>query len=357
MKIQQQVSLKNLTTMGVGGKAQHFVVAHTSKDIIDAILYARQNQLSWRVLGGGSNSIFSDNLYQGLVIHVQSKGIEFKPQTGGKVHVIAEAGEVWDDLVETCCRKKLWGIENMSAIPGLVGALPIENVGAYGQECADVFVSCQAYDVEENKIVTFLKDDCDFGYRHSRFNSTDAGRYVVLSVCLELDENGSQCGHYPDVEAYLGGQEAQAPLEMRQAISSIRFSKLPHWDDLGSAGSFFKNIITDKQGYLASVTALEKHISAENLERYKNVCERFVLGDSYKIPTGLLLDVMGFAGYQVGGAAMYETQALIMVNKTGQAKAEDIYNLALQIQQKVKQLTGFELKIEPHMIGFKEDEK
>lgn len=346
------VPLKSLTTMGVGGNAHEFIEVTSVKELISAIKEAQKSGLNWRVLGGGSNSIFSDSGYDGLVIKIAFKGISFENNAEGKVLVTAQAGEVWDELVKTCCLKKLWGIENMSAIPGLVGALPIENVGAYGQECADVFVNCQAYDTQEDRIVSFYKEDCDFAYRHSRFNSKDAGRYIILSVSLMLDENGKQCGHYPDVMEYLKGQEATEPMQMRDAISSIRFSKLPHWDDLGSAGSFFKNILTDKQGYESSVESLKPHVTEENLKRYCEICERFVMGDSYKIPTGLLLDVLGFAGYQIGGAAMYETQALIMVNKTGNAKAEDVAKLASHIQEQVKEITGFDLKIEPHMVGF-----
>lgn len=353
MEKQFNVPLKTLTTMGVGGNAQELIEISSVDDLVSAIKDAQNSGLDWRVLGGGSNSIFSDDGFKGLILKISFKGILFEEMENGKVQVTAQAGEVWDDFVEICCQKKLWGIENMSAIPGLVGALPIENVGAYGQECADVFVTCKAYDTVEGKIRSFYKDDCDFAYRHSRFNSEDAGRYIVLSVTLELDPKGKQCGHYPDVMDYLKGVEATEPMQMRKAISTIRFSKLPHWDDLGSSGSFFKNILTDKAGYEASVESLKSHVSEEDLTRYCQVCERFVMGDSYKIPTGLLLDVLGFAGHQVGGAAMYETQALIMVNKTGTAKADDVVNLAAEIQDKIKSVTGFELKIEPHMIGFK----
>jgi UDP-N-acetylmuramate dehydrogenase len=250
MQLEQDVLLAPLTSMRVGGRAQFFVNATTERAVVEAVEWASARAIPLHVLGGGSNVVVPDDGMAGLVLRVAPGGIGIRP-TGERVDLTASAGEVWDDLVQRTVDEDLPGIEAMSGIPGLVGATPIQNVGAYGQQIADVLVSVRAFDRAERRVASLTAEECAFAYRDSRFKARDRGRFIVLAVTLRLRRGGEPEIRYPELESRLadlaGGRPT--PRDVRNAVLAIRRGKsmvLDETDPNGrSCGSFFVNPIVD----------------------------------------------------------------------------------------------------------------
>jgi len=327
MEIRENFSLKKLTTMKVGGPARYFAEVLNIDELKEAIGFAHDKKLEILILGGGSNVLIADSGWDGIVINPKFLEFEINDEL-----VKVGSGEIWDSVVSRCVEAGLWGIENMSFIPGLAGGVIVQNAGAYGQEIVNVIDSVDVYDTKENKELKLSKKECEFDYRRSIFNSTAKRRYIILGFTLKLNKNGSPNTSYSVQGDTLSG--------MREAIISIRKSKGQDINEFRSAGSFFKNPIISK-------------------EQYKGLdfdAPSFDMGDGMvKIPAGYILDkVLKLKGLSVGGAKLSEKQVINIIN-TENATADDVMQLFKKVRQLAKEKTGIEITNEPELIGFTEE--
>lgn len=335
MIIKNDISLASYTTFKIGGNAKFFGIVKSEKDLIEAVEFAKNKNIPIFVIGGGSNLLISDNGYSGLVIKVEILGITFEDNL-----VIANAGENWDHLVEQTVDNGLCGLENLSAIPGTVGASPVQNIGAYGVEISDLIQSVRAFDTRSGQFVDIPKEECLFGYRDSIFKN-QKGRFIIASVTFKLKKDGSTNVAYKDLKEYFlnRGVVRPSPLEVRNAVIEIRKHKLPNWQEWGTAGSFFKNPIISIQQYL------------DLKQKYPDLpgfpdCEGKI-----KVSLGWILDkVCNAKGLSFGNAFIYEKQALVIVTKPG-AKASEVVELSRKIQDLVLQKTGIKIEAEVEWVN------
>ena len=334
LKIEKNKSLKAFNTFGIDMKARSFIAAESTSEII-RILKEHQNETLF-ILGGGSNMLLINDI-DALVVHINSKGIEVVSETNNTVQVKVMAGENWHDFVLYCIRKNYGGVENMSLIPGNVGTAPIQNIGAYGVELKDVFVSCQAVSIATQQIQTFSKDDCNFDYRNSIFKNETKGKYIITSVSFELTkQHHTLHTSYGAIEEALLVNNIKDPTiaDISDAVISIRKSKLPDPKELGNSGSFFKNPVVDAATFQKFRARFPKAPFYE------------VSPTQFKIPAGWLIEQTGLKGKRFGDAGVHAKQALVLVNY-GNASGQDIWDLAQLIQKKVKE--AFDIYIEPEV--------
>ncbi len=335
LTIHKDFDLSRFNTMGVSSKASYFVEVTSVHELKKAIHFAEQENLKLLVLGGGSNILFKSN-FEGLIIHNALKGKDFIADTELKV----AAGENWHELVLFCVENGLGGIENLSLIPGSVGAAPIQNIGAYGVELKDVFVSLEAYMIDKGEIKTFSKSDCNFGYRDSIFKKELKGKAVIISVTLKFSKNGAINTSYKALNDWLKEKDITNPniTDISRAVIEIRRSKLPDPKEIGNTGSFFKNPVISVQHF--------NQLKSEypDLPSYP-VTERQV-----KVPAGWLIDKAGWKGKRMGDAGVHTKQALVLVNH-GNATGEEIWNLATEISLSIKEKFNIMLTPEVNVIG------
>ena len=344
-----------MTSMYVGGDARYFGTPSTIDQIQYGIAWAREQQLPVFILGGGNNILVSDKGFDGVVLQLNLKGVQVKSEDDKKIEFEIGASENWDEFVAMCVGKGYYGIENLSHIPGSVGASVVQNIGAYGQEVGDCLISVTAYDTNSEEIIELAKSSIDLGYRKSRFNQEDKGRFIILSVKLRLSKDGELNTRYGDVQKYFASRGIDAPTlsQMRRAIIEIRDAKFPYPDkpEQGNTGSFFNAEIIDEQRFDA---IREKFLSkgmtdkAEYMSRMKS---SFKVSQGYKVPFSILIESLGFKGSTQGGAKVLETHAGVLCNFTGQATAQDIYTLAQRIIKAVYDEYGVILQPEPELIG------
>lgn len=356
MTIQDNILLAPLTTFKIGGVAKYYVKVNTQEDLLSALSFAQEKDIPVLVLGSGSNMLVSDRGFQGLVIESAFKGIGIK-ETDTGAEVKAAAGENWDDVVAFAALNNFWGIENLSGIPGTVGAFPVQNVGAYGQEASQVIKEVEVWDIEEKRTRVITNEECGFDYRHSNFNSEWQGKFVILNVVMELSKQAKPNLTYRDVEKYFLEKKISTPTitDIRFAILEIRKGKFPDLNEFGCAGSFFKNFILTPQEYLTLEEKLTKEFSPEVVTKLKEIKERFNQIKSIKIPSAFLIDICNLKGKTLGGAKLWEKQPLVIVN-TGSAKAIEVAGLFSLVQKEVLSRTGLKLMPEPEFIGFEEIE-
>jgi len=326
-----------LTTLEVGGPARYFVEAQTEDDIAAAFNFAAEQNLAIFVLGGGSNVVISDNGFDGLVVHIRLKGIDFIND-----RVTAAAGEDWDALVEVCVRRGLAGIECLSGIPGTVGGTPIQNVGAYGQEVSETITSVRCFDRQQRRVTELSNRECGFSYRSSIFNTTERERYVVLSVSFLLKINGQPKIEYKDLIEYFKGRETSL-VNVRNAVLAIRRSKSMVIDESDenrrSAGSFFKNPVVSA-GRFAELTA-----ELGKIPHYPTP------DDQIKVPAAWLVEHSGFdKGFTKGNVGVSTNHTLAIVNRGG-ATAAEIIGLKNDIQSAVLKRFEIEIAVEPNFVG------
>ena len=267
--LRENVSLAPLTTFQIGGPARYFIHAEKENTVLESLDFASERQLPVFVLGGGSNLLISDDGFPGLVLHVGIPGIDWSAN-GTKMIATAGAGEDWDRIVAEAVARNLSGVECLSGIPGSVGGTPVQNVGAYGQEVAEVIVAVRALDREAQRIVELPRQQCGFSYRTSIFNSVARDRYVVLSVTFALTPNGAPAIRYPDIQKVFADGTAPPTLkDVREAVRHVRAGKamlLVDGDpDCRSAGSFFKNPVLS----LTEFEELERRRPDERVPRYR----------------------------------------------------------------------------------------
>lgn len=335
MTKQKNFPLAKLTTFRVGGPAEYFAAVKTEDELTKLLLWAKAKRLSLFVLGGGSNVLVSDKPFRGLVLHLVNKNI--KEENG---LVTAGAGLEWDDLVEFSVNKGLQGIECLSGIPGTVGAAPVQNIGAYGQELKDTFIRLRAYDLKKNKFLIIKKKDCNFSYRDSLFKK-NKGQYIVYSITLKLKKAPPQI-NYQSLKDYFAQKAVQNPKlqEVRNAVLAIRSQKLEDPKINGNAGSFFKNPIISK-------TAFQK-IG----EKYPEIPNFPAEDQKRKIFAGWLIEKSGWKGKKYKSVGVSEKNALVLINPHGQGKAKDIRELAEKIIADVDQKFGIKLVPEVQFVNF-----
>ena len=335
--IQHQYSLKQLNTFGIDVNAKLYADISTESDLISIFSEAVIKEEKLLVLGGGSNMLFTKD-YDGLVLKISIKGITVK-EDGAEILVTAGAGEVWDSLVKFCVAKRYAGIENLTLIPGTVGASPIQNIGAYGVEIKDVFESCTAFEITTGEVKTFNKADCEFAYRESVFKGKLKGRYIITSVTYRLSSVANLQTHYGAINTELERREISEPTiaDVSDVVAAIRVSKLPDPSTIGNAGSFFKNPIIDK------VVFDELLSSFPDMPHYPAPDARV------KLAAGWLIEQCNFKGVVDGNTGTWKNQALVLVNHGG-ATGQEVYRFSEKIINTVQQKFGVLLEREVNIF-------
>lgn len=336
--IQRDFPLKKLNTFGISAMTQAYVSVESVDDLKSIYADPLLQKMKKLVLGGGSNMLFTRN-FPGLVVHLCQKGKTLYREDESAVYVSAAAGENWHEFVCWTLENGWGGLENLSLIPGTVGAAPVQNIGAYGAELKDCFHSLSAFDFETGDIQTFSKADCRFAYRDSFFKQEASGRYAIVKVNFCLPKQWEPNLSYSELAQALSarGISSPSPEEISQVIIHIRQHKLPDPAFIGNAGSFFKNPLVSK----AEFEALR--ITHPQIPGY-------LQGDGrYRIAAGWLIDQCGWRGKTSGNAGVFETQALVLVNRGG-ATGLEIVRLAANIQHDVKNRFGLKLEPEPVFI-------
>jgi len=332
MNIEQHKNLRDLTTLRVGGVAEYFVEVNSEENLTEAIAFAQMNSLAVTVLGEGSNVLVSDSGIKGLVLHMLIKGIAISIH-GEKVEVCASAGELLDDVVLHAVENELWGIENLSHIPGSVGATPVQNVGAYGVEVSQVIKTVRAYNCHSHTFELFTNALCTFAYRDSFFKTVEGKKYIITSVTFSLSKQKNPKIEYADLQNYFKN-EIPSLTKIREVLIAIRKNKFPNWHEVGTAGSFFKNPIITKTQYIQLV------------ERYEGLPGYSVDEDTVKLSLGWILDkTLHLKGYTVGTLSLYEQQALVLIAQEG-STAMKIEHFANDIIAKVKNEMGVDVEWE-----------
>lgn len=331
VKIIHHQALKAHHTFGVEVFASYFVEVYDKNQALEAIAFAKQKQIPFLILGGGSNVLFTQD-YPGLVIKIQFKGIQVLAQTDQDILIQAMAGEVWHDLVMYCVSKGFAGIENLALIPGSCGAAPMQNIGAYGVEVKDILYQVEAIEIDSGKVRSFSLEDCHLGYRESIFKRALKNQFIILSITLKLKKNADFKTSYGAIQEELNKMNIStlSISAISQAVISIRQSKLPNPQELGNAGSFFKNPVISKEHYQ---TLKEKF---EDIPGYLS-------GDLIKVPAGWLIEHAGWKGRKIGSCGVHTKQALVLVNYGG-ATGKEILNLSAEIIQEVK--TKYDILLE-----------
>lgn len=337
--MQENFSLKPYNTFGVEAKARYFTEINTIDELKEALIFAKTQSLQLLFLGGGSNILLTKN-FDGLAIRLNLKGISEEYINENEVWVTAKAGENWHEFVMCCLQKNYGGLENLSLIPGNVGTSPMQNIGAYGKEIKDIFVSCEVLDLEDLELKTFNLEQCRFGYRDSVFKQEGKGRYVILEVTFKLTSKDHHIKtEYGAIKSELENLDIENPTiqDVSQAVINIRQSKLPDPKEIGNAGSFFKNPTIP----LAQFEALKQKF--ENIQGYPN-------GNMVKVPAGWLIEQCGWKGKQIGNVASHKLQSLVIINATGNATGKEIFDFSTEIINSVKEKFGIELEREVNII-------
>ena len=336
MDVMTNISLKQYTTMKLGGETRYMATADSADDVVSLYRNARKENLPIFVLGGGSNVITHDEVFEGIVLLNKIKGFEVISETDETTDVKIGAGGVWDEVVEKAIGLGLQGIEAMSGIPGTAGAAPVQNVGAYGQEIADTLISLEAYDSKTDTIVTISADECDFSYRNSIFRDKEKGRYCILNITLRLNKAEPKPPYYASLQKYIDDNDIREVnlSVIRVAVLNIRSEKLPDPAELPSAGSFFKNALVEKW-------------KLEELQKEYSDIPNYAMSDGrYKIPTGWLIDKAGLRGYRSHGMRVYEKNALVLVNDSATGY-DDLAAIREEIVQIVFDKFGIKIEQEP----------
>ena len=337
MIIQKNISLKPYNSFGIDVNAKYFISVSSISEL-QHVLGNNKGQKKL-IIGGGSNILFTQNI-KNLVIHVNTKGIKLKSTGKNSVLVSVAAGENWHNFVLWSLKNDFGGVENLSLIPGKVGAAPIQNIGAYGVELKDVFDSCEAIEIETGNIKTFSKSECNFGYRESIFKNKLKNKYIVFTVNLRLSiASHSIKTKYGTIVNELHKKNITNPTiqDVSKAIINIRTSKLPDPKLIGNSGSFFKNPVVSKE----ALKVLKLNFS--DIPSFE-VSDKLV-----KIPAGWLIEKAGLKGKRFGSYGVHKNQALVLVNYGG-AKGNDIKNLAYLIQETILKIFKISLELEVNII-------
>lgn len=334
---QENISLKPYNTFSIPASTHYFVEVLTElalEELLNSKLIKEQPLL---ILGGGSNLLFTKD-FDGLVIKMSIPGISAEVH-GETVIVTAGAGVVWNDFVTYCVQNDFAGVENLSLIPGTVGASPIQNIGAYGVELKDVFESCSAYEIATGKRREFSHQDCHFGYRDSIFKNELKGKYIITGVSFRLSRIASINTQYGAIQEELAKRGVSAPTiaDVSSVVSHIRVSKLPDPSTIGNAGSFFKNPVIEQQDFL------------KIFEKFPELVHYPAGNGKVKLAAGWLIEQCGFRGKVVGQTGTWKNQALVLVNH-GQASGQEVYSFSENIIDTVEARFGVRLEREVNIL-------
>lgn len=337
MEILNDFSLKNYNTFGIEAKAEKFVAVHSVSELKN-ILEQNKNQQKF-ILGGGSNMLLTKNI-EALVIHIDLKGKKIIREDADSVWVESQAGENWHEFVLWTIDQNFGGLENMSLIPGNVGTTPVQNIGAYGTEIKDTFVSCEAINIDNQEMRTFTNEECRFGYRESVFKNEVKDKYIIVSAVFKLTKRNHKINtSYGDIQAELAKNNITTPglKDVSNAVIAIRKSKLPDPAELGNSGSFFKNPILLKSDF--------EQIHQKFPEmRFFDISETEV-----KVPAGWLIEQAGLKGKRFGDAGVHKNQALVLVNY-GNATGQEILDVSKTVQNTVFNTFGIHIEAEVNII-------
>lgn len=337
MNAKTNLSLKNFNTFGIDVKAKQFIEIQTVEELKHVLKRFYTEEIF--ILGGGSNMLLTEDIDK-TVLYIHNTGISVQDQSDKEIIIQVEAGENWHDLVMWSVLNGYGGLENLALIPGHVGTAPIQNIGAYGVELKDVFISCNAIHRQTLDIKTFTLQDCKFGYRNSIFKNELKNQYIIINVKFKLTKKNHEISmSYGAIKDELSALNISEPMpeDIANAVIKIRQSKLPDPKKIGNSGSFFKNPI----------------IEIERFESLKNDFPHLpcypIDHNHVKIPAGWLIEHSGLKGYREGDAGVHKKQALVLVNY-GEASGQDILNLSKTIQQTVKNRFGIDLEAEVNIF-------
>lgn len=338
MNFQSNISLKPYNTFGIEASSKYFTEVYNLNEIIELInqpLFKKENSL---ILGGGSNILLTKDL-DGIVVKNNIKGISITHDSPEYSIVKSGSGENWHQFVLHCINQNLAGLENLSLIPGCVGASPMQNIGAYGIEIKDVFHELEAVHKQTGEVIKFNAKDCEFGYRESVFKNRYKNQFIIYSVSFKLSKKPTFHIEYGAIKQELEKMKVSelSIKAISQAVINIRQSKLPNPTDLGNAGSFFKNPEIN----------LEKH--SELKTKFPDLISYPLDNQNYKLAAGWLIEQCGLKGYRIGDAGVHKLQSLVLVNY-GKASGSEIYSLSTLILDKVKEKFGVDLEREVNII-------
>ncbi|MDB5161768.1 MAG: murB [Candidatus Saccharibacteria bacterium] len=336
MEVHTNIPLKNFTTMKLGGPARFFVEVRTVDELLAVYRNAASKQLPVFILGGGSNVVAKDEGFPGMIIRMRIPGFEIVNDDINTTSIKIGAGESWDPIVKRTVDMRLSGIEAMSAIPGTVGAAPVQNVGAYGQEISETLVSLEAYDSKTDQIVVLQNEDCGFSYRDSIFRGDQKGRYVITSITLKLSKSQPQAPFYDALQAYFDehGVKIFTQQIVRDAVTAIRTDKLPDPALRPNTGSFFKNAIIEQW-------------QVDDLKKTYPEMKTFNMPDGQaKVPTGWLIEQTGLKGQLLHGMRVHDKNALVLINESA-ASYSDLQQARDEIIGQVRDKFRIQIEQEP----------
>jgi UDP-N-acetylmuramate dehydrogenase len=337
MKVYKNVSLKKYNTFGLDHKADFLIKVSTEKEA--AALF--NGTFIWKkplfILGCGSNILFTGD-YKGTILYPELGGIEIEEKEKDNIIISAGAGIIWDELVEWTVNKGFGGLENLSLIPGKVGATPVQNIGAYGVEVKDKIVKIKAIRINDGSSMILSNKECEFGYRNSIFKTKEKGNYLVTRVFFRLSINPVLDLSYGTLKEEVNKLGSETLKNVRQCVIKIRRSKLADPEKIGNAGSFFKNPV------VSSSVALRLKNEYPDMPQYKDQ------EGSIKLAAGWLIERCGLKGKRTGDAGVYDKQALVLVNY-GKASGQEILNLSEEIKYSVREKFGIYLEREVEVIG------
>jgi UDP-N-acetylmuramate dehydrogenase len=337
MQIHTNFTLKKYNTFGIEAKAKQFVAVHNLAELKSVLEKHKEDKKF--ILGGGSNMLLTQDI-DALVIHIDLKGKKIIKEDDDFVWVESQAGENWHEFVLWTIDQNFGGLENMSLIPGNVGTTPVQNIGAYGTEIKDTFVSCEAMNLLTQEMKTFTKEECNFGYRESIFKHEAKDKFVITSVIFKLTKRNHKINtSYGDITKELEKQNVTTPTlkDVSNAVIAIRKSKLPDPKELGNSGSFFKNPIISKESF------------EKVQQKFPEVKFFEVSSTEVKVPAGWLIEHSGLKGYRKDDAGVHKNQALVLVNY-GNATGQDILNLSKYVQKTVFDKYGIAIEAEVNVI-------
>ncbi|HEY4513662.1 MAG TPA: UDP-N-acetylmuramate dehydrogenase [Candidatus Paceibacterota bacterium] len=337
MEIKQDYNLSKLNTFGVDVSAKFFAALEKEKDIAELFQLPEFRENKKIFLGGGSNVLFTKD-FEGIVVLNKLKGMEIVEEDQETATVRSMGGEIWHNMVIFAVSRGLWGIENLSLIPGTAGAAPMQNIGAYGAELKNTLLNVEAYEIETGEKKIFQKEECELGYRDSIFKNKVKGKYFISAVTLRLSKRENKNLSYRILTDYLEQNKIKVngPKDISDAVAAIRMSKLPDPKVIGNAGSFFKNVFVPEAQF------------KKLLEAYPDM-PHFEEDGIIKIPSGWLIEKCGWKGFREGEVGVHSRQALVLVNH-GKATGADLIDLAHKIIASVKEKFGLELSPEVNIV-------
>jgi len=336
INILENISLKNFTTFGVEAKARYFAAVSEYEDLKSLILNEQPANQKHLIIGGGSNLLFTRD-FDGWILHNKIKGLEITEETDEYVLVNAGSGENWSDFVDYTVAQDWGGLENLSLIPGTVGAAPVQNIGAYGAEQKDTFLKLEAMNLKTGEIRTFEKEACAFAYRSSIFKTHEKGKWFIMKVQFRLQKQTQPKLDYKPLKNYFSGKPASAITikAVSKAVKTIRRSKLPDPKVLGNSGSFFKNPVISKHDFLSLQ------------QKFPDIPFYEIADGKIKLAAGWLIEQSGWKGKSLGQAAVHDKQALVLIN-LGKATGLEILKLSEAIREDV--FNQFDIRLEPEVL-------